>query len=1321
MKNKLSIVLFLLVSCLTNAQNYYFRHYQVENGLSNNSVLTSLQDKKGFMWFGTKDGLNRFDGYAFKSFQNDPNDPKTLGSNFIQCLHQLNNTIWVGTDNGLFKYDQNDESFELVETTINKSIQAIEDDNQNNMWYIANGTLYKYAVKTKENFTYEPQKNFNAITLTKDPQGSIWFATYNNLFKYDKKNNSFVKFEITAPFTNGLPFIINILKSYNKDEILIGTQNHGALVFNAKDGSIKRLFVYSEKSLYIRNFIKNGKDELWMSSENGVHIYNLKTKSYSVLRKSYNNPYSLSDNAVHSLTIDKEGGIWIGTYFGGVNYFPKQYTSFKKYFHVVGENSISGNVIREIHKDDYNNLWIGTEDGGLNKLSPNTENFQNFKADGSSQSISYNNIHAILPIKDKLWIGTFEHGLDVMDIKYSRVIKHYSTGQNGGLKSNFIYKLYQTKSGDLLALSALGIQKFDIQKDLFVAYSPYPEGYFFTSFLEDKSGNLWAGTYRDGLFCYNPKTKQKVFYKNDRKNNNSLSSNAINYIFQDSKSNIWIATENGLNLFDVKTNAFKRFTKKDFLPSNLIFTILEDSKNNLWISTSKGLVEFDVKTNKLTVYTKANGLLNDQFNYSSGFKSNNGTMYFGSVYGLISFNPDTFQKDKSKTPILITGLKINNVEVDVNKNDSPLSQSITLTDKLELKNNQSSFSIEFGSLNYNSSDMTQYWYKMEGISDEWIPLGKKHQVFFTELPSGKYTFKVKSYNSNKLYNDEIASLEIRILPPFYASTWAYLLYFALGFALVYYALRYYHEYIQQKNDQKIKYLNNQKEKEIYNAKIEFFTNIAHEIRTPLTLIKSPLDKVLKKAKQMPEIYGDLSIMEKNTSRLLHLVSQLLDFRKTETEEVKLTFVKVNINELIQNTYIRFSQVIKDKEIAISFDLSPEIIYAYVDEEALKKIVSNVLNNAIKYCRKTIIVNLEKDDAYFRISIKSDGSRIPENLKNKIFEPFFRAPETINITGTGIGLSLSHSLAELHSGTLKLDTAEKKYNSFVLALPIHQEKHFDFYQNDEKQKRKNQEEEVFEEMTNTKTTILVVEDNVDLLDFIANDLEETYHVLRAKNAHEAYNFIENQTIQLIVSDVMMPEISGFELCRKIKTDLQSSHIPVVLLTAKDNLNSKIEGLEVGADAYISKPFSMEYLKAQIENLIENRKNLMDFYSSSPLSHLKSVAHSQIDEAFIKKLDEIINENLANTELSVEILAEKMAMSRSTFYRKIKEITNLNPNELINIARLKKAAELLSLGHHKVYEIAEIVGYNSQTTFGRNFQKQFKMTPTEYAQMNDSGNK
>lgn len=1321
LKKRQIILYFLLLISAAHVfgQSYNFRNYRVENGLSNNSVHAILQDSSGFMWFGTKDGLNRFDGYTFKVFRGNPDDSSSIGSNIIQTLYEDNGEMWVGTDKGLYEYDAKSEKLSLIKFTANKYIRSILRDENDNLWFVADFTLYKFNLETEKLRTFETDKYFFATSICKTPAGVIWVsASSGTIHKYDPRSDTFRSYDIFSKSEETTYHWIETIYSPDDDFLLIGTQSQGIKRFDIPTATYQDVLPFDEDNaeLFVRNFVKSGKNEYWAATESGVYIYNDSLNTFTNLKKQYNNPYSISDNAIYAVHKDREGGIWVGSYFGGVSYYPNQYAPFQKFFPKIGENSLSGNAVREICQDKNGDIWIGTEDAGLNKYNPETGVFTNFKPSGNNSSLSHYNIHGLLAIDDELWIGTFHHGLDIMDINTGEIIRHYTAADEpGSIRSNFIYCVYQTRDGTILVGTSEGLYRYNKEKDNFSVLPESTEMYPYTTVvMEDHKGVIWGGTFKEGIYYFDPKTRKIGFYRSDPADPKSLSNNSVTSIYEDSQKNIWVATENGLNMLVSDSRTFKRYTTENGLPSNVIYDILEDEQKILWISTSKGLVRFNPESEKLRVFTKAHGLLTDQLNYSSAFKSAEGEMYIGSVSGMISFNPTKFVKDTFVPPIYITGFQIQNKELEISKKGSPLTNSIILTDKIVLNHDQSSFSLDFAALSYTAPEMTEYTYTLEGLDNTWTSLKTNRTIYYTDLAPGEYTFKVKASNSSGLWNNKATQLKIEILPPFWASNVAYSFYLALVVILSFLLFRNYHQQTERKNKRKIDLLESEKEKEIYQAKIEFFTNVAHEIRTPLTLIKGPLEKIIKNTEEVEEVQFDLKTMEKNTQRLLDLTNQLLDFRKTEIKRFSLTFVKADVKNLLQETFSRFTPAAEQNAIHFTMDMPDKPLFAYIDHEAFIKIISNLFSNAIKYADRTVYVRLlpfkALTDQCFTIIVKNDGMVIPAEMRDKIFEPFFRLEKSENKTGTGIGLSLARSLAELHKGTLELDRLEMKMNIFALTLPVHQENEFKFFQDEIE--AGDQEFAVEHEATSTKPAILIVDDQTEMIDFLTRDLSKEYLVLKAFDGKKALEVLNNENVQLVISDVMMPVMDGFELCRQMKTTLDFSHIPIILLTAKSTLKAKIEGLESGADAYIEKPFSPEHLQVQISNLLMNRNNIKNFFSSSPLAHIKSMAYTKADEHFLEKLDRAIYANIADTDLNVEHLAEMMNMSRPTLYRKIKALSDLTPNELINIARLKKAAELLMEGSYKVYEVAHIVGYNSQTSFGRNFLKQFGMTPTEY---------
>ena len=1299
-----AVILLLTLILLTtgvDAQTWYFRNYQVNNGISSNTITSIAQDKKGFMWFGTRNGLNRFDGNTFSIFRNNIADSLSLGSNSVLSLYEDDKEqLWVGTYKGIYLYDPLHESFRPFRKMAPGEIRYIKGDHLHNIWIVADFTLYKYNQPTGK-LTVYPFKNAQAICLAVTEDGAVWAAANNGVIKkYNAAADRFIDYDVSGNINT----VIQDLYPVSDSSIIIGTMNQ-ALWYNLRTKSSYNIFK-DYHDVQIHKILRQSAHEYWFGTENGLYIYEENTGKISLLQKKYNDPYAVSDNVIYSFYKDKEGGTWIGTFFGGINYYAAAYNRFRKYFPTSGSNSLSGNLVHEICSDRYNNIWIGTEDAGLNKLNVSTGAIGHFMP--GPGSISYSNIHGLIAAGNELWIGTYEHGLDVMNILTGKVIRHYDAHKDpSSFGSNFIVSLYKTRAGDILVGTWGGLFRYNRRADNFVQLP------FFKTQVqaihEDEHGTIWASTYGNGVYYFNQATGKGGILKTG----NGLINNYVNNLYEDSRGQMWFCTEAGLCRYVPATGKFTSYTIENGLPDNQVFRVLEDNAHQLWVSTSKGLMRFDPATGKKEVFTTANGLLTEQFNYNSAYKAPDGTLYFGSVKGLISFNPLNFTIHPYVPPVYITGLQVNNKPVPINGKGSPLKQSITYTTHLTLPYDRSNIALDIAALSYTIPEMNGYSYKMEGLDKEWTPLKSNRRIYYTKLPPGSYTFKVKGSSGEGVWNNKETTLGIEVLPPIWASAWAYLLYTVIGAGIVFIIFRYYHIALDEKNKRKMDTLEIEKEREIYNAKIEFFTNVAHEIRTPLTLIKMPLDKLLQQTPYNTEINESLNMMKKNTNRLIDLTNQLLDFRKAEANNFSLTFIKTDINEFLQELFNNFKPAAEQKNISFKLELPRLTLHAWVDAEALKKMGSNLISNAIKYAERNVLVKLlpfTSEDSMFHIEVRNDGFIIPYELKDKIFEPFYRMKETEKQPGTGIGLSLSRTLAQLHKGILELKSSDGTMNTFQLTLPIHQEKELSLQAEPAAELSSPEEEPAV--IDNTRPLLLLAEDNKEISVFIQRELSASYHVLKAYNGQEALDILQKENVQVVISDIMMPVMDGIELCRRMKTDLQYSHIPIILLTAKNTLHSKIEGLEVGADAYIEKPFSFEHLMAQIANLINNRTIIKEYFARSPLTHIKGIACSSADKNFLEQLNNIINDHIADMELDVDQLSRMMNISRPTLYRKINALSNLTPNELINLSRLKKAAELLAEGNYKINEVANMVGYSLQTNFSRDFHKQFGVTPSAY---------
>lgn len=1049
-QKKFLVTIILVVSSMAAySQPYAFRHYQVEDGLSNNAAICCLQDEKGFLWFGTKDGLNRFDGYSFKIFRNNQDDSNSIGNNFIHCLYEdRHGILWIGTERGLYKYNPTTESFSRLGNQSNEPVRDIRMDEKGNLWFISGFTLTKYNEDKSGFVLYDVSKYGEATSICTSADGTLWVSTSSGfLKKYSPTGNSFESYDVFLHSKPPASRWIERVYATNNGKILIGTSNQGAKSFDITTSAYKDILTYNpdKTEIFVRNFAETAKDEIWIATETGVFIYNTSNNNVVNLKKAYNDPYSISDNAVYTFCKDKEGGIWAGTYFGGVNYFPRPHTPFRKFFPRVGENSLSGNVVREIHEDEQGNLWIGTEDAGLNKFDPASGKFRDFHPTGTKGSISYTNIHGMLIYGNELWLGTFEHGLDVMNLSTGRVTRHYAMGAGDHeLKSNFIYCISLLGKDSITLGTTRGAYLYNRVKNNFSLLQGMPLNIWYTSLLKDNQGIIWAGTYGNGINYFDTKANKPGSFRHNASDKNSLSSDRVNSIFQDSKKNLWFATEGGLSRFNRQAQNFKNYTTKNGFPSNFILSILEDENNRLWISTSRGLVCFNPENESLIVYTVANGTLNDQFNFNSAYKNAKGRMYFGSVKGLISFHPSEFSTNSFLPPVYLTGFQVFDKDITIAPTGSPLNKSIIYTDKVTLRYDQSTFNIGFAALSYAGPEMSEYSYKMDGLDKDWTYLKKNRKAYFTDLSPGTYVFRVKASNSSGLWTPRETKLVIEILPPWWASKWAYCFYVVAAVILIFYAIRNYHKRVEEKNRRKFELLEIAKEKEIFEAKIEFFTNVAHEIKTPLTLIKAPLEKVIKKAEAIPEIKNNLSIMERNTNRLVDLTNQLLDFRQTEIKSFSLSFVRTNVSELLKDTYLNFKPLAEEKNLHFRLNLPKEAFYASIDLDAFSKILNNLFSNVVKYAEKKASVDLlpcKPTDHVFSIEFRNDGFLIPDAMSEKIFEPFFRLKQNENQKGTGIGLALARSLAQLHKGTLQLGNTENHFNVFILTLPVHQEIEF----------------------------------------------------------------------------------------------------------------------------------------------------------------------------------------------------------------------------------------------------------------------------------------
>lgn len=1327
---RLSIIslLFLLFSVLANGRPYYFRHYKNDNGLPNNTVTACLQDQRGFMWFGTKEGLVRFDGFQFRTFLHKPGEANCLPNNFISAIDEDDNGwIWVGTPEGICYYMPENDCFCTIksdETKIPGLVLDVKADNNNNIWIATFTGTYRYDKQSDSLSLYAADRYFAAQNISLTHSGDVWLsATDGKIYKYDARFDNFTGYKIlTEKELAASVSLLNILDA-GSNGLIVTTDFDGLRKFEPNNGRVTNLFAedIALNNSLIRTASLVTEKEIWLGTEAGIFIYDLEKGFVTNLQMAWTDPYSLSNNAIRTITRDIEGGIWIGTFYGGVNYLPHETKPFEKYYPTGLPGALNGNVVREVRADAYGNIWIGTEDAGLIRADYKTGLFSSITEGRNRVKIESRNIQGLLVDDDDLWIGTFNNGIYIMDIPSGNITAHFksSDGRNGLYTNSFITFL-KTADGTVYAGSVNGMYRFERSSKSFRFLGDVAAGTFIHALYEDSKSNIWIGTYGRGILKYNRLSgicEQILSGKGDYE---TLLYEHVTSIYEDDSHRVWFTTEgNGFSYIDGETGEITRYVPGRDIDFAIYCAMQQDGFGNLWITSTRGLLQMDPVTNKYKTYTKDDGLLDNSFSYNSAYQDKNGKLYFGTISGLLSFYPEDIKEYSFNPPVYITGLQVNGTDYMVNSAGSPDFKSVLATKRVKLKHNQSSLSIDFVSPAFTSPNQIKYKYMMEGSDPDWVLISGNRKAYYTNLSPGRYMFRVSSSADGVDWSAGEARLSIKIFPPIWLSIPAYILYFITLMALTYMMIGFYLKRKGLEHQRIIDLIEAGKEKEILNAKINFFTNITHEVRTPLTLIKGPLDRILRAGlSNSKDTANNLLIMKRNTDRLLNITNQLLDFRKAEKEQFKLNFVKTDFCELISETFTLFLSYGEEKGISMQFNSPVNHFDLAVDREAITKIISNLLSNALKYAVSKVDLIFEPgtdSEDIVTIRVNNDGNVIPAGLSEKIFEPFYQLRQNEpGEKGTGLGLSLARSLAELHHGRLFLDTRVRDYNSFVLELTKYQKEIISDSSavSEELYKIEHDTFEVFGSPEDPRPNILIAEDEPEMGRFIAEEIYSEYNIILTHNGKEALKALETYNIILVVSDIIMPVMDGYELCRQIKSNIEFSHIPVILLTASIHLNAKIEGLDSGADAYLEKPFTTELLMAQIHNLIKNRRLDQENFITSPLSSLKSVTMNKTDEEFIKKLNSVVMDNISENDLSVEKIASIIGISVSTLYRKVKALTDLNSVEYIKLVRLKKAAELLSERNYRINEISYLVGFSTPSYFATSFQKQFGVSPSEF---------
>lgn len=1300
----------------TSNTELYFTKITGQNYISQSNVKAIIQDSYGFMWFGTRNGLNRYDGHTFREFAVDDKVLQCSNHNVSALYEDSNHTLWVGTDKGVYLYNPEYESFSFLSTptldgvVMNDWVSTIDSDNDGNIWIIIpKQGVFKYSTSDKSlRCYYIPDKIMGSAdspqSLCIRKNGDVWVGSNGQgLFKYDKNRDSFEQF-ITDRNGNTLRGEnVYALCEYN-DGFAIGIHEGKLLKYNLKDNILSDFDTPQIHYKIIRALKCFDGTSLYVGTQDGLFIVNEQEGHIVHACEDAMSQYSISDNNIYSLYQDNHGDIWIGSLYGGVDFLAMQGYAFRKYFPSNRPHTLTSRRLSEMCEDKYGRIWIASEDDGVNIYNPSTHLFT--KAPGSISN-KHSNL-AIFADEMAVYCGIFKQGMEVFSLE-NNTAKVYS-GHTLNLKDEqSVCAIFRDSQGGYWLGNSWGIYYSAQKGNPFVRMSEFGYGFIY-DIAEDTQQRLWIATMGSGVWCYDLKEKRVRKFSAHAGDDTALSSNSVSSITVDSRGDIWFATDRGgICRYNSSQDNFTTFSKKDGLPDDVSYKILEDSLHNLWFGTNKGLVRFNPSTGAVKVFTSEDGLLSNQYNYKSALKGSDGTFYFGSIDGLVAFNPQEIELDINEPPLYISGLQIHNKQLVVGEENSILEKAAQFNKKIKLNYTQNNLVIEYTALDYVSPTAHQYRYKMQGIDNDWV-VTTARQAAYSQLPPGMYTFVVQCNNNKGEWLENSASISITITPPWWKSIYAYTIYLLLLLIVIYLVVNWYQTRNRQKAQRAFNLLEIKKEKELYSSKVAFFTSIAHEIKTPLSLIKAPLESVLEMDISDTRIKKQLQVMEMNTNRLLSLINQLLDFRKIEGNRLNLNYTMQDIKKLIDNTITRFEPSVMQagKHIEVETDISELVIP--LDKEEVTKVLSNLLNNGLKYATQLIKVKLTCEDDMALIAVYSDGNIVPADMRKRIFDPFYQIDE--ESSGVGLGLSLARSIVELHKGYLSFDVSDDgKYNVFTCALPCTQNDIIVWETTDSDTPVYGAK--VLEKNTNlldmSGCSVLVVDDNPELLAFLVDRLNDKFTVHQAHDGEEALEVLSREVIHIVVSDVMMPRMDGFELCRRIKSIPEYNHIPVLLLSAQTDMKSKLYGLDQGADAYIEKPFSFAYLIGRVNNLLANRQIERESLMRQPIIRKMGTRHNKADEELMQRIAQEVQKNMHDESFNVEKLASNLNMSRTVLHRKIKSLFDLPPVEYIRIVRLQRAAELLIEGNVTIAEAGAMVGINTPSYFSRLFQKQFGVTP------------
>ena len=1374
-------ILILVSPHSLNAQSpYYFESITHQNGLSSDIITDIYQDREGYLWFSTEDGLNRYDGYSFKIFRKDFQNHNSITDNNVKAIAEdRSGRLWIGTrNNGISVFDKNAGTFTTISTDEGpvrlptNNIESLHIDNSNNIWIGTENYGILRITPEKELVVYRA-KNRNLSNLTsiktiyEDSNNKLWIGTWGSgLYHYDPENDNF--FPVALSWPEG--FSRRPVVAIHEDKFgrfWIGTWENGLFVISgsAEEGFeiINHTYIYDDANPHNIHSMPSGDivfsiDEdrdgnIWIGSNNGVAVFDLDDIHNPVfINADKNHSFAPNNSQIFKVFSDREGLIWLGTKGGGIHKVNMERLRYFTHEVPYFENSIfEETAVFSLFEKDQDNVYLGVKSEGFLIYNRKARSFTSYRDHGFYGSAAKINT-AYAFEKDssgRLWVGTRYLGALIFDYEKEKIIslrqqfpEMVARGVNVIFRDLDNYMWLGTENGLYI------LRKFDQPLDKeyelihFDHSNPNTGSVAFghiTSIVQDSRGHIWVGTLNDGLnrFTGTFPTRDAIFehFSFSADMHNALPSNRINDVYEDNSGNIWIATEGSagsLALFNTHENNFVSFNKSDGLIGDHVFSILQDTEGYLWLTTNKGIVRFhknDEKEPEMIYFTTADGLQGNIFIRNSKKVASDGSFFFGGYNGFNIFDPQGVKLDKTPPRVAITRLMFG---------DEVVAHNPAINEPYIVSYQDKVFTVDFTLLSYKDPGNNRFAWKLEGFDEDWVYRDASvRQAVYTNLRRGKYSFLVKAANSNGVWSGEPERIDFIVKPALMASYPALAIYALILIFIVYGTGRMIIYRSRMRQQLLLEKLEQRKLEQIHQLKLRSFANVSHELLTPLSVINCVVDNYTGEDDSSVQ---SMKLMKKNVNKLKKLIDQLLLMRKIDTGHMKLAVKKGDIKPLLQDIFNAFEPLASGKGLEFKLEFEKEEFYGYFDAEKLEMIIQNLLSNALKFTASGQVVvkcNTVFNDGkkWFAVSVSDTGSGIAAQDLEKVFERFSRVNENQAIPGMGIGLDLVRSLTHIHMGSVNVNSKEGVGTTFIIEIPLEK----DFYDGSEikYQPLLNKQtdpvapaiqpamEKIHEvEYDNSgkdkvvkdegKRTLLLVEDNEDLRQVIGGFLSQYFEVEEAEDGAVALEIARYLSPDVIVSDVMMPNMSGFELCNRIKSDIETSHIPVVLLTARVDDSSKAEAYSYGADSYLTKPVNTELLLTRINSILDARDGLKDYYRRRCIfaPEENNVKIPPLDETYIKRATELIEKNLENPEFSVQMLTTEMGTSNSMLYRKFNKILGVTPNELIKNMRIKFAAEMLSKGTYTVSEVAYSIGFNDLSYFGKCFKKAYGLSPSDF---------